>query len=505
MSTETLPGPVATARNDSSALRLLDRSLIHGIAWTSGAKWGGQLLAWASTLIVARLLTPEDYGLVGMAAVYMGLVTLVSEFGLGYTVITMRDLTDHQVAEVNGLSLIVGCACFALSCAAAAPLGRFFHAPQLPAVIVAMSTAFIITAFKTVPLSLLQRELRFRTLAVVDTGRSLTLALGMILFALAGFRYWTLVIGGLLSATLSTAAILLQRRHAFAWPRLQSLRHAIKFSGSVLVSRLSWYTYSNADFLVAGRVLGKAALGLYEFGWNLANLPVEKITALIGEVTSTIFAAVQRDPAALRRYLLRITEGIALVTFPATWGIALVAPDFVVLVLGEKWRGAIVPLQILAVSTGLRSITPLLAQVLNAVGLAGANMGYGLLCAGVLVPAFYGAAKAWGTAGLAMAWLIVYPLLVLPAAYRALKAIHLSAREYLASLWPAASATIFMCAAVLAARLASGQLPRGARLAIEIATGAVSYVLTCLVMHRSRLLAFRRLLVASRHPPVDTA
>src|SRR3989442_11978043 len=95
------PEPVADVRE-------LDRSLVHGIAWTSGAKWAGQLLTWASTLIVARLLTPEDYGLVGMASVYLGLITLVSEFGLGAAVITLRALSEEQVAQLNGLSVLFG-------------------------------------------------------------------------------------------------------------------------------------------------------------------------------------------------------------------------------------------------------------------------------------------------------------------------------------------------------------------------------------------------------------
>src|SRR2546427_10393244 len=206
MGTHSIPGliapePVADARE-------LDRSLVHSIAWTSGAKWAGQLLAWASTLIVARLLAPEDYGLVGMASIYLGLITLVSEFGLGSTVITLRDLSEEQVAQLNGLSVVFGVGSFAVSCAAGIPLGRFFHAPHLPAVVVAMSAAFVITAFKTVPFSLLQRDMRFRALALLDAGRAVLLAVSMIAFALLGLRYWTLVIGGLLSSVLSTGATL---------------------------------------------------------------------------------------------------------------------------------------------------------------------------------------------------------------------------------------------------------------------------------------------------------
>ena len=504
MSTQAIPGPIATTQVPD--ISELDRTLVRGIAWTSGGKWAGQVLAWASTLIVARLLAPEDYGLVGMASIYLGLITLLSEFGLGSAVITLRDLREEQVAQLNGLSVLFGIASFAVSCAAAIPLGRFFHAPELPAVVVALSVSFVITAFKTVPFSLLQRDMRFRALAIMETGRALVLALSMIAFALLGWRYWTLVIGGLLSSALSTGAVLALRRHRFAWPRRRSLSHALTFSGHILGGRLSWYAYSNADFLVAGRILGKGALGLYEVGWNLANIPIDKITGLVGQVTPVVFSAVQADHVALRRYLLRITEGLALITFPASVGLALVAPDFVPLALGAKWQGAVLPLQLLAVSTAFRAVTPLLPQVLNVVGASRFAMRYAVLCAVVLPVGFYLFGKVRGITGLALVWVFVFPMLTLPAYRRVLEIIQLSIQEYLGALWPATSAALFMGLAVLAVRFAAGPyLSRGLRFAAQVVVGAIVYGLICLTMHGERLASFSTVLRTLRGAPRSAA
>jgi len=112
--------------------RDLDRSLLHGVVWTSGAKWASQLLAWVSTIIVARLLSPEDYGLVGMASIYLGLITLLSEFGLGAAVVTLRDLREEQVAQLNALSLLFGVAGLLVSGVVAIPMGRFFRGILAP-------------------------------------------------------------------------------------------------------------------------------------------------------------------------------------------------------------------------------------------------------------------------------------------------------------------------------------------------------------------------------------
>ena len=251
--------------------RTLDRALLHGVAWTAAAKWAAQVLSWASWLIVARLLSPEDYGLVGMATIYLGLITLLSEFGLGTAVLVVRDLRPEQISQLNGLAVLLGLASMLASSMVAISLGRFFHAPQLPLVVVAMSTTFVITSFKTVPLALLQRDLRFKALALIDLSQALVLAISMVGFAVAGFRYWTLVGGGVVGALISTGAIVGLRHAPFAWPRPKSLKRAMTLSSDVLISRLFWYASANADFLVAGRILGKTALGFYNFAWALAT------------------------------------------------------------------------------------------------------------------------------------------------------------------------------------------------------------------------------------------
>jgi O-antigen/teichoic acid export membrane protein len=477
----------------------LDRSLVRGVAWTAAGKWASQGLSWVSWLIVARLLTPEDYGLVGMAAIYLGLIALLSEFGLGTAVLAVRELSAEQLNELNGLAVLLGLASLLASCIVAIPLGRFFHAPQLPLVVVAMSTTFVIASFKTVPLALLQRDMRFKALALIDLSQALVLAISMVGFAIAGFRYWTLVCGGVLSALISAGAILRLRHAPFAWPRRKSLKPAISLSSNVLVSRLCWYVSANADFLVAGRILGKAALGFYNVGWTLASVPVDRVTTLVGQVTPAFFTAVQTDPAALRRYLLRITEGIALITFPLSLGLALVARDFVVAVLGPKWEGTVAPLQILAAYAAFRSITPLLAQVLHSIRDTRFPMWTMVAAALVMPTSFYFSGQRWGTVGLAMAWVLVDPLLAVLLYRRVFSKIELSPRAYLEALWPALSGTTLMAAAVLVVGVLSpSEWTPGLRLAAQIGGGVLTYGLACVVLHRERLEAFRELVMAAR-------
>jgi teichuronic acid exporter len=475
----------------TAELQRLDASLVRGIAWTGAAKWSSQVLAWISTLVVARILTPDDYGLVSLATVYLGVLTLASEFGLGSAVITLRDLTAEQIAQLNGLSVCLGFVGFAISCAVAVPLGRFFGSPGLPRVIVVMSIGFIISSVQPIPNALLQKELRFRLLSVIDVIRCFALSGAVMLFALLGFRYWTLVFGALLSSILGTLLTLAKRRHRLAWPCPSFLKHAIRFSRQVLVGRLAWYGYSNADFVVAGRMLGQTVLGTYTVAWNLANSPLEKITSLVGGVTPAYYSAVQEDRGALRRYLLKPTEAISLIMFPVMVGMALVSRDAVLAVLGQKWQGAIAPLQLLALYVCGRSIMPLIAQVLMVTGDSGFVMWNGIISA-VVLPVSFLIGSRWGAQGIAAAWVMAYPINAVPLYLRASQRISLGIAEFWHALLPAIHGTLLMVLAVVIAKvLLSGHFTMVTRLVIQILMGAIAYIAVILLFHHDRLSIFR--------------
>lgn len=489
---ETSEAPVAATELTSAHSERLDQSLVRSVAWSASTKWASQIVVWGSTVLVARILAPEDYGVVTVAGVYMGVLTLMTEFGINSGVIALREQTEHELAQLNTVAVLVSLVGFAIACALAGVAGSFFGSPQLPAVLIAMSTSFVISAFQSVPNALLQRELRFRLLSIIDGLRAVTIAFATVALALAGFRYWTLVLSAVLGTLFSTVLVLLNRRCRFAWPRWSELKEQIHFSSTVLIGSLSWYWYSNADFVVAGRMLGQAALGSYSIAWNFANAPLERITSLVGRVTPAYFSAVKRDNAALRRFLLRPTEGIAIVTFPAMIGMALVAGDAVPVLLGAKWQSAILPLQLLALYACFRSVMPLLPQVLLVTGEFKFALWVGLVMA-VVMPAAFWVGSHWGLAGVAAGWVIAYPFCALPLYLRTAKTIELPTREYIGALRPAIEGTIAMAAVVIAVKLTMpAGVSGGARLSAQIAAGALAYPAFIWSFHRERLRRFLR-------------
>ena len=484
------------ARDDPTRHAETDRSLVRGVAWTGGVKLAAQVLTWMSTFVVARHLSSSDYGLVGYATMYMALVTLLGEFGIGSAVIVMRKLTRNQIAQINSLSVLFGVAGFLVSCLLAVPISRFFNAPLLPPVIIALSSAFVITSFRTVPQSLLQRDMRFKRLAVFEAGNALVVAGGSALLAMNGFGYWTLVAANMLGAMLSTALVLSQHRYPFARPHLDQLAAPIAFSKQLIIGRLSFFWLARSDNLTAGKLLGQSALGYYSFAYTLPMSLLDKSSGLVMRVTPALFSRVQDDPAALRRYLLGLTQGISFVTFPVTIGLALVADDFVTAILGERWRPMVGPLQLLATYAAVRSLLPMLTQLLIATRKEGAKRDArnALITAIVMPCAFVVGSYLGGITGIAAAWMLVHPFFARRLMRWALLRVGLTFREYFASWWPAGSSVAVMALAVFALDFA---LPETVRptlvLGAKILTGAVAYVAAVLTFHRQRVLAFRQL------------
>ncbi len=483
----TIPGTSEPQTGSRPTQEELRRSLAHGIAWTGGAKWLTQLFTWASTILVARLLGPDPYGLVAMAGVFLGLVTMFTEFGLGTSVVTLRHMTADQIAQVNALAVLLGAAGMLLTCGLAVPLARLYRSPELVWIVAAMSVTFLISGARVVPYSLLQRDLRFRLLAILEGSQGLVYALANLAFALLGFGVWTLVLGGIVSQLFLAGATVVACPHGYRRPRRRDLAGVLSFSRDILVGRFAWYVYSNADFFVAGRVLGKSALGAYSLAWTLASIPVEKITALVTRVTPAYFAAAHDDDRTLRRILLDVTEGLAFLTLPATLGLALVAPEFVALFLGSEWSAVTLPLQILCVFASFRSLVTLLPQVLNVKGDAGWTMRLGVATALLLPPAFFVASR-WGAVGIALVWVLVYPLFTIPLYRRIHQRIALAARAFVSVLWPTLRGAVAMLAAVVVARLTlPADWPLAVRFGMLVGVGVATYAGAAAWPQRQRL------------------
>jgi PST family polysaccharide transporter len=334
--------------------------------------------------------------------------------------------------------------------------------------------------------------MRFRLLAFIGAVIAVTSAIVTLTLAWLGFAFWALVVGNVAGAVAGSTLILKSQPCRLAWPKMSLVREPLRFGWHVVVSMLALNSYQRLDNVTAGRVLGQTALGFYGTAWQLANVPIEKITSLLTTVLTAHLATIQDDHAALRRYLRTMTETLAIAAFPATVGLGLVAPEMVPIVFGPKWLGMVAPLSILSFYATFRSIVALLPKFLTAVG----NVRYIMwndLAALVILPTSFYLGSYRGIAGIAWGWVIAYPLVALPLYRVTFRAIGMKSSEYIKALWPAVEATLVM---VFAVELARYWLPPVRsilfRLVVEVVIGAFAYLGTLRLLHKQRIDAFLR-------------
>lgn len=464
-------------------MRTGGKALAGAIAWTAAAKWSAQLVSWAALLIIARLLAPSDFGLVGMTAVFSGLITLLAESGMGAAVVTLRELDEKQIRQMNAAALLFGVCAALLSCAMAWPVAQFYGRPEVAKILMVSAIGFVVTGFRSIPGALLERDMNFKSLAFIEGMQSLLQSFATMGLALAGAGYWSLVAGPLVGG--STGAILcaMRRPCGVQWPGPEVTK-ALGLGGAVLTGRIAWYAYSSSDFLVAGRVFGAAALGHYSLAWNFANLPTEKVSAMVLRVTGSFFSALQNDRQELKRYLLLLTGGLALLLFPVAAGIGLTAAEIIEVAFGSRWLPATVPLQLLAIYGVLRSIVTLLPAVLVVTGSVAVTTWTNILCLAVLPACFWFAAQRSVNA-IAIVWITAYPLCVIPLYVHTGRNLRMSFHEYMAEVWPPLSGCLAMAAGLYGLRqIIPAEWPAAARLLCLVPAGILLYGATLLTFHR---------------------
>jgi teichuronic acid exporter len=464
--------------------RSLRRRVLDGVFWVILVKVFGQAISWAVTIYVIRILSPNDYGLMAMAGVYLSFVMLFNEVGLGAAIIQKKDLSQEDLSNIYWAVLFINAGLCTLSILSAPLIAAFFNEPRLSDVIRVASITFVIHSLGLVSYNMLTREMIFNRRSQAEMIGNASGALSMLWLAMHGFGVWSLVWGNIVVEVVKNLFFLLfypwKLKFAFSFSKIKDMTH---FGSKVALARLFWHLSSNMDLLIAGKILGKTQLGYYSIAVQFASIPLDKVVSTISQVAFPAFSEVQDNPVLLRRYYLKIVKIIAFVSFPAFWGIFLVAESAVPLFLSEKWLPAIVPLQILCMVAGFRAINTMNAPLVVAIGRPGIMMLNNLMMAVVLGLSFF-IGSSYGLSGFAYAWLI-FPAVFLITTAISLNLIGLSLVEYFKELRHPFLATVFMVAAVLLIQktfLVNLGLP--AHLAGSAALGLASYFLYYLLFNR---------------------
>lgn len=455
---------------------LKEKTIRGGVARLS-AQVANFVLRIGSLMILARLLGPKDFGLVGMVTAFTGVLTLFRDFGLSSAAIQRADVTEEQLSTLFWINVVVGAALACVSVGLAPMIAAFYHEPRLQAVTFALATGFVFNAVGVQHGVLLQRELRFTALAVISTIALLGGTLIAIGGAMAGYGYWALVAMAVATPLMTTIGFWIATRWMPGPPRRRSgIRSMMHFGGTLTVNGLIIYVGSNFEKVLLGRYWGVDAIGLYGRAYQLINIPTDNLNSAAGEVAFAALSRLQDDPTRLRSYFLKGYSLILAMTLPLTMACALFADDVVRVLLGPKWKDAAILFRLLAPTILVFAIANPLSWLLCSLGMIKRLLKMGLVITPIMI-ASYLIGLPYGPKGVASAYSVVMMLWLIPLILWALRDAPVSPRDVLVEMSrPLISAVV---AGVLAfgVRLACGDaLPVTARLVLECSTVLIVFL-----------------------------
>ncbi len=472
----------------------LRRLVVDGVYWFTAVKILSQVISWAITIYVMRILSPSDYGLMAMAWVCLGFIGLFNEVGLGAAIIQKKDLSQDDLSSICWGVLAINMVLCLFALLSASFVSDFYQEPRVADVLRVASIGFLIRGVSLVPNNILARDLAFSKQSQADLIASVSGAVATLGLATEGFGVWSLVFGILVQDIVKTLlSFFFQPWKPSLSFSLSRLKGFVQFGAKVATTRVLWYLAANADVLIAGKILGKAQLGYYSVAAQLALIPVDKMVSTITYVAFPALSKMQDDPAMLRRYFLKIVKIVAFAMFPACWGIHLVAESAVLLFLSEKWLPAVLPMQILSMVTACRAIQAINAPLEMAVGRAGIALLNVAIIGSVMAVSFF-VGSSYGLEGLAYAW-FAFPMAFLITTSITVRLIDLRLAEYFRELTHPFLGTGFMALVVLTGqRLVLASCGLAAQVAGSVLLGILSYLLYYVLFNRQMFVEVKSIL-----------
>ena len=474
----------------------LQTKTVKGIGWSAISQVLAQGIQFVVKLVLARVLVPEHFGIIGMALIFTAFIQTINELGLSISIIQRKDIEERHLSTSFWTNIFVGIIICFIAIIASPFVADFFKEEGLQPVIRILSIGFILGSFGIVHRAILTKNIDFKNVAIAEAGAVLSSGIISIFLALLGFGVWSLVIGSLMG-DFGRSVLLWMRcpwRPSKTFDRT-SFSELFVFGKNVLGSRIINYITFNADYFLIAKFLDATSLGLYTFAYQMAVFPLSQISSVITRVTFPVFSTIQEDNTRIRMGYLKAIKYTSLITFPLLTGLAIVAPLLIPTLIGEKWMPMVLPLQILCVAGIIYSITTHVGSIILSKGRSDIHIRWDASKA-VILPLAALIGVQHGIIGVATATTLVAGILFLIIQKITNRLIDLRFYEFFKALYPAAVSSTILVIAVLAFQQLSTilSLQDIFSLAGSILIGAVFYFLTVRIIDRNIFKEIKQLL-----------
>jgi len=362
---------------------------VRGVFWSGAQRTGGQAIALAVFIVLSRLLEPSAFGLIALANGYLLVVLVFIEQGVNQAIVQRKDVSAEHLDAAFWSSVVLAVLLAGLTLLLANPIARLFGEPTLEPLLRWLSLSLVLTGLRATQTAMLQRDLRFRALAVRTASAETVGGAIAVLMALAGLGVWSLVgqaLGREIAGSIALWGISSWR------PRLKveaaPLRDLTRFGTPVVADRLVAVLQGKADDMLIGLVLGATALGYYSVGYRLLSYLTQLVTGTVQSVALPVLSRLQADLERLRRVFIIMLEYLALGAFPVFVGIAFVAPELVPLVFGPRWSASIPVMQVLALAGAAKALPIATSTVFLAAGKPAIQLGLNVVTTSLAVIGF---------------------------------------------------------------------------------------------------------------------
>ncbi|HED10490.1 MAG TPA: lipopolysaccharide biosynthesis protein [Caldithrix abyssi] len=349
----------------------------QGVIWTILRSLSSQGARFLASIFLARILFPEDFGIMGIVLIVTRFATRLGSFGFTQVLVQKKLIDETHIRTTFTVNLIIASLTTSILYVFAPSIASFIisegdmqRLPLVTNVLRVLSLNFILIALYTVPNSLLKRKLKFKQESIIGIFAGVTKFLSPIAFALWGFGVWSLVFGAILGELMYVIAFYLSTKWVprFGMNRV-ALRHIFSFGMWMNLYSYIQYFYKNIDYFLISKFLGLGLLGNYERAYNLMNTPRKRVGDMINGILFATYSKIQDEDERMNNAMRKVMGTVALIIFPAMTWLYFAAPSLIPLVYGDKWGLVVEPLQIMSISGLIESVTMVFYPAFIAKGL----------------------------------------------------------------------------------------------------------------------------------------
>ncbi|OHB73464.1 MAG: hypothetical protein A2W17_06010, partial [Planctomycetes bacterium RBG_16_41_13] len=407
------------------------------------------ILQLASTAILARLLMPEEFGLVGMVAAFTGFAQLFKDLGLSDATVQQKDLTQQKVSNLFWINACLGLLTMIVIVGLSPIIAWFYGDMRLRNISIALSISFIFGGLTVQHQALLNRQMHFGHITLISIIANFLGSLAGIIMAWMGFKYWSLVWKEVIISFFVASGSWLMCRWLPGLPsRRAGIGSMLKFGGDITGFNIMTYFTKSVDNILIGRFWGATALGLYDRAYKLMYFPLQRIRLPLGSVAFPALSAFQNDRGKYREYFEKMVELMTFIYMPLVVYLGIYSETIIRLVLGEKWIDAAAIFRILAFASFIIPVSSICDLVVKTCGLTRRYLLWGTVNS-IYTVSLFAIGVHWGAVGVAAAYTIGRYIIFYPSIWYRLRGTPISVSSFFQSIYPSMFSSILTGLALL--------------------------------------------------------